>query len=433
MSFWPFVVTLVLLLVSVYLWYEASKDAEKDKSTIVSLQAQLTAANSKVAAPISRLDEIATAMGSSYNDTTVVENVPTSPSQTSIFAANGSYVEKAREKGTTEVDSWKYVATGTGGSIEKLANDKVKIHYLQAKGETSSLTTEQAFTMLVDALGRSAVDIKRYIEQHAALQKKNEELEKAQKAALETKDKAAADIRAQAAAAQQALEAQIREVKDQLAAAQAQVQQVQGEIDQVKAQSEQKVAAAASQLNQVKAELQTAKRMEQPLLSDGMDGGVLNAGAGLVIIDLGKKHMLRPGTEFTVYGKVKGGALLPKGKIKVVTCGEDSSDCIVLDQDPSNPIASNDQIESKLYSKDRQYHFVLLGDFKKMGKAQAEAKLKSLGAAIDAKVGATTNYLVVGSPSAAGEVLEETDAWKLAKEYGITILTEDMLASMTMY
>jgi NAD-dependent DNA ligase len=85
------------------------------------------------------------------------------------------------------------------------------------------------------------------------------------------------------------------------------------------------------------------------------------------------------------------------------------------------------------YSPNRQLHFVLVGEFRKMGKSTAEAVLKKLGAAVDSKVTANTNYLVVGAPGAGQETLDDTDAVRTAKELGIRMITEEQLASFTRY
>ena len=58
--------------------------------------------------------------------------------------------------------------------------------------------------------------------------------------------------------------------------------------------------------------------------------------------------------------------------------------------------------------------------------------LKKLGAAVDPRVSAETNYLVVGLPP-AGQNIEDTDAYKTAKDLGIRMLTEDDLASFAKY
>ena len=66
-----------------------------------------------------------------------------------------------------------------------------------------------------------------------------------------------------------------------------------------------------------------------------------------------------------------------------------------------------------------------------MGRSQVEARLEALGAKVDDSVSTLTHYLVLGAPSAGGESLESSDAYKKAMQYGTTILTEAQLASFT--
>ena len=92
-----------------------------------------------------------------------------------------------------------------------------------------------------------------------------------------------------------------------------------------------------------------------------------------------------------------------------------------------------DLIQSLTYSPNRKLHFVLVGDFKKMGKSQAEAVLKRLGAVVDAKVTSETNYVVVGAAPAGTESMDDNEAVKAAKDLNIRMITEDALSSFTRY
>lgn len=432
----PFVVALVALLVMVYLWHEASQKADGDRTTITNLRAEVENWQKKVAPRTTRLDDIAGAVGASMADNTPPtdgsEALTGFPSSTTIYGATKAALDKWRDQFKIVFDADRYTATGTGGQIEKLAGNKVAVVYLPLKAEVGNVTVEAFIGMVEGATVRMQNDIKRAFED-AANQRTQIVAERAtHEAALKAKDEAAATIRAAAAAAQAQHDARERELAEQVASEKAAKQAAMTELEQVKAQAEAAVAKLQSQLNQKHAELQTVVRKDAPYVAEGTDGTVLNSGSGLVIIDLGKKHMLRPGTTFTVFGKVKGGALVPKATIKVNVCGEDTADCVIIEEDSRNPISMGDEIASPLFSKNRQLHFVIVGELRKMGRSQAEGKLKNLGAMIDAQVSATTDYVVVGT-AANGENIEDSEAVRRARDYHVTLITEEMLAAMTSY
>ena len=126
-------------------------------------------------------------------------------------------------------------------------------------------------------------------------------------------------------------------------------------------------------------------------------------------------------------GNGGGGGLVQTGTIKVTVVDENSARCAVLEA--SDVISEGDLIQSGTYSPNRQLTFVLLGEFNKMGKSQAERRLEQLGAQVDENVSTMTHYLVVGT----GDSLETTPQYVAAKTFGTAIITEAQLQSFTNY
>jgi BRCA1-like protein len=424
MSAIPFVISLLLVAGLAIAWYRADQattdlaaKAKADRETADRLQKQFEEVNN-------RLLLLTTATG--YDD------AEGKPDQALIQKALTEFLDKWREKLTCEFTADKYTSAANGPAVEKLAGDKVRVNYLATKEQITNPNLQQVLAILEPAAARMQFDVKRYVENLDAERKSKAEALEAGRKALAEKDTQYTALQGTNEQQKRAYEEQIKELRDQVTAKEQALAAVQTEIDQVKSTSEKALAKLTSDVNQKAAELASINRREKPFISEGPDGEVVSAGAGIAIINRGKKDMLMPGTVFTVLGRIKGGSLVPKGSLRVVICSDESAQCTILDETPGNPIGGTDLIQSLTYSPNRQMRFCLIGEFRKMGRAQAERRLKDLGAAVDASVTAETHYLVVGSP-AAGEVLEDSEAWKLAKQFGVQVLTEAELASMTLY
>lgn len=421
MSFWPFVIALVLVLVAVVFWYDGTKDTEKIRSERDAARAEAQSWKDRFDKANGKLIDLAPVTG--YPD---AEN---HTDRAKLSAEMVAFLDKWREKLTVEFDTDRYAPTGSGGQVEKLGGTRVRVVYLPTKAELTSVSVEAMFPMLEAAAARMQADIKRAFEAAAASNGEVAKLRTEQTAALAAKDAAAAEIRSQAAAAQQAAAERERELREQVSAKEAAVAQAQAELESVRAKATEEVATLSRNLSQKTAEVQTLARRDAPMASEGPDGEVLSAGAGLAVLSRGRKDMLMPGTSFMVLGRVKGGGLVPKGVVHVTIVNELTAEARVVEESADDPINKGDLIQSAVYSPNRQLRFSLVGEFRKMGRSQAEARLKQLGAAVDAQVTTQTHYLVMGG----GENLEESDSYRRAKEYGITILTEEALSSFTLY
>lgn len=424
MSAIPFVVSMFLVVGFAIAWYSADQDAVKLKDQLQKEKANNAAKTAEHEQLNSRLNDLTPVTG--FGD------VGGKPDKAAIEAALQSALDKWREKLTIEFTADKYSATGTGGAVEKLAGDKVRVVYLPAKDQISSPSVQTVLPILEAGVARLLNDVKRYVESNAAAVSAKAAAEKAFGEAVAAKDAANAQTRQEMETGFRTRDESIRELRDAVQAKDQAITQAQSELEAVRADSSKSLAAMASDLNQKKAELQTINRREQPFVAEGPDGEVLAAGAGVVVVNRGKKDMLMPGTMFKVLGRIKGGDLVLKGAVKVSVCHDGTAECRIVDQDVNDPIGQGDLIQSETYSPNRVMRFVLIGEFKKMGRSQAEARLKALGAQVDAAVTPETHYLVIGS-SPAGENIEESDAAKNARTYGVTPLTESQLASFTLY
>lgn len=421
MSFWPFVIALVMVLVLVFVWYDGTKDTEKIQGDLVRANAEAKHQQERFKAANDALIELVEVTG--------FPNAEGKPDKQQVADAIATFLDKWREKMTIEFDADRFSSTGLGGTVEKLSGNRVRVVYLPTKAEMGAVSVQGLLPLVESSAARMLVDIKRAFEATFAAAAESKNLRDQQKQALDAKDAANADLRNQLAAAQQAAQERERELRDQVAAKDAANTQAQAELEAERTKSETEIARLTRELNQKTAELRTLARRDAPALSEGPDGEVLAASSGLAVLSRGKKDMLMPGTTFTVLGRRKGGDLVAKGTVRVTLVNELTAEARVVEESATDPINGGDLIQSVVYSPDRQLRFSLLGDFRRMGRSQAEARLKALGAAVDSQVTSETHYLVVG----AGENLEESDSYRRAKEFGITILTEESLSTFTLY
>jgi hypothetical protein len=424
MSAIPFVISLFVVAGFAIAWYKTDQENTDLKSKVASAKVEAEGFQKKYEAVNNRLLELTEVTG--FGD------AEGKPDKAAITAALAGTLEKLRTSYTIEFTAQKYTATGQGGLLETIQGDKVKVAYIAAKDQLTNPTIQTALPIFEGAAGRMAVDVKRYVESNAAEMKSKAEMLASHTAAIGEKDTAYAGLRAEYDQSKRSNEETIRDLRDQVSNKDTALQQAQTETEAVKEEKDKAVAKLSGELNQKVAEIQTLVRREKPFISEGPDGEVVSAGSGLVIINRGTKDMLMPGTTFSVLGRIKGGALVPKGTLKVVRCNDQTAECRILQESGNSPITGGDLIQSPIYSPNRQMHFSFVGEFQKMGRSQAEARLKQLGAAVDGDVTPQTHYLVVGN-APAGEAIEDSTAWKRAREFGVTILTEAELDSFTMY
>ncbi len=427
MSYWPFVITLVALLVMTFMWYEASKDQDDLKNSLRTATTRATEATEKARGFDEALDLLREDVGFHH------ESLPR-PDGAKARARIQEFVTQTGEQLTFETDSNKFSATGQGGRVEQLNDGKIKVAYFPPAAELNgeNLTLEGLFPLIVDAIKRMQADIQNQGAMRAATDTEKGTLITAHAGELSAKDQAISERQSQIQALQANLAQQGSELREQISTLEAQVDSARTELEEFRTQAEGQIAQLENKVAQGQGEVKTLVDREKPYASEGPDGEVLAARDGTAWVNLGKRNLLMPGTTFTVLGRKKGGAMYVKGVVRVTMVDETMSRAAVMElSSRADPIVEGDLVQSAAYSPNRQMRFFLLGEFHAMGKSMIESRLESIGAKVDDEVSTLTHYLVLGSPGPGGENLEATDAYKKAMQYGTTILTEEQLASFT--
>jgi len=167
--------------------------------------------------------------------------------------------------------------------------------------------------------------------------------------------------------------------------------------------------------------------LELKFVSDiNPDGQVLETdGTGAqVVINLGSRDRLLPGTLFNVFTYDRG-RYLDKGRAEVIQVGEQVSTCRILTVvDPKrNPIGKDDSVGNPIWQAGKPKTFVLAGEFATYTKADLEGFIKATGGVVLDKLGPGCDFLVVqGTPN------DRSDPERAAaRQYQILAMTEAML------
>lgn len=425
MSFWPFAISLLGLIVFIILWFSAASERDNANASAARAENQRKAAVEEKDAALSRLGAVSKEVGflSGGNMSDPAE----------ILRQLKEYRGKLIDTLVIEFPEDRYQQSGDGGQVEKAAGGKVKVSYL-TEAELADVATVQGFLSKFEtAAKRMKLDIDRAFNNAGTAMAEKETAVKADQETIKQKDARIAELTGEKAALDNQMREKEQELKEQIAQLTSQKDAKETELETLRKQASENEAKLLAQLNESQGQVKTLIQRDAPTLTEGPDGEVIVANAGVAIVNRGKTNWLQPGTTFDVWGLAKGGAKYRKGSIKVTSCDDETARAAILEENARDPIGKGDLIQSLTYSPNRQMHFVLVGDFKKMGRSQAEAVLKKLGAAVDGKVTADTNYLVVGVPGPGQETLDDTDAVKAAKDLGIRMITEEQLASFTRY
>lgn len=425
MSFWPFAISLFALIALVVVLFSVmgERDQWRDKAGKAEARAKENedSKNNVVAQYVKGSGAVGFLSGGSITD------------GEAAAASLKEYVDKYRAALVVEFPTTRYQA-GDNGAVVSTNGDIVKVQYL-SDSELASASTLQALLPLVETgFKRMQADLARF---NTAQGQAGEAVSAAQKAfdaALREKDARISGLSGEKAAVQSQMDEKVRELNEKVAQLTQQKEQKEGELETLRKQSSENEAKLLAAVNEAQGQVKTLVQREAPVVTEGPDGEVVVAADGMAVINRGKSHWLMPGTIFDVWGRAKGGALYKKGSVKVTSCDNDTARTTVLEEmSASDPISRGDLIQSATFSPNRKIHFVLVGEFKKMGRSQAEAVLGRLGAVVDSKVTAETNYLVVGAPGAGQENLDESEPVKAAKDLGIRQITEEQLASFCRY
>lgn len=388
---------------SLGLWYATTSEVATAKAEIEDLKAKATETKATLDAKTQADSELAAVVG--FRDAANASSLP-SP------AAINTELEAVKTE----------VGTGLGGADTKV-------------------TLQQAVTSLRDALKASeAAQAQANLDLKAEVEKR--------KLAEQNAATAAADMATQ-------LEQLNQQLTDERQRADNQSQQDARRFDELVNQ-QQTADTAAREAQQALADLQVKARRDSSALEgqlkalaerreaaapEAVDGSVLTVGntGALVYIDLGARQGLRRGTRFEVLRPGKGGELTPKGTLEVRDVEDDMSLAgLVGEANAFDPILPGDKLRNPHFEPNHQMHFFLLGDFPiTLGKEQAAARLKELGAVVDEKLGTGTDVLVLGNkPAAEGEdakELTDSDEYKQADKLGIRIIRFSELVEFLKY
>jgi hypothetical protein len=172
---------------------------------------------------------------------------------------------------------------------------------------------------------------------------------------------------------------------------------------------------------------QTSEKIRGIKESDRPDAEVVSVSdeLGLVYLDLGRRHGLKPGTTFEVYTRGKGGEKLHKGRVQVRTVSADSSVAGVLEEaDRYNPIVTGDLAQNILFDRSKPPTFVILGTLPgRYSLQEAKRILEGMGARVDTRVTVDTDFLVLGRKESEDAVpFEERPEYKNALQYNVQII-----------
>lgn len=163
------------------------------------------------------------------------------------------------------------------------------------------------------------------------------------------------------------------------------------------------------------------------------DGMVLTAipGDEVVYVNLGRKHQVTLGLQFSVYA---GDAEIPadgkgKARVEVVSIQDDSAECRKVWVDPRQVILEGDWIANPVYDAKRPLSFAVAGAFDldrdgahdPAGAEIIEALVADWGGKIVAEPNALTDFVVLGAPprrprAAVNPSAEEADRSRRAQE-----------------
>ncbi len=425
MSFWPFVVSLLLVIVLVVMWFSATSERDQWKASFEKAEGIRKTAEAGQLEKITALQELSKRVGWTGGGNT------SDPAQIDKDLKDTG--TRLGDILTIEFDADRYQEDANGGKPEKTAAGKVKVRYLTEAELADAATLQALISKFEVAANRMKNDVLREVEYAKKAQDDKEAAAKAGADALAAKEKRIAELTSEKATIDQAAHEKETELNEKVAQKDQALQKANSDADEVRKQAATNEAKLIAQNNEKDSTIRSLVQRDAPTLTEGPDGEVVVAQDGIAIINRGKTNWLMPGTVFDVLGRSKGGATYKKGSIKVTSCDDESARAAILDEKANDPITRGDLIQSLTYSPNRKLHFVLVGDFKKMGKSQAEAVLKRLGAVVDAKVTAETNYVVVGAAPAGADNLDDNDAVKAAKELSIRMITEDALSSFCRY
>ena len=184
-------------------------------------------------------------------------------------------------------------------------------------------------------------------------------------------------------------------------------------------QLKEQVATKDARLTQLSEEIEKIRPTSTTNVGREAAGKIVRAatGSGEVYISLGRRDHVTPGLTFAVYDPQTGVRFdtdddaSGKGSIEVLEAGDNESLCRVTQTVKGQAIQSGDLIANPVYQhdKNRQFHFVVVGDFDLDGDGVATpgerdrlvSMIKAWGGVIDDKISTQSDFLVAGTRPAS--------------------------------
>jgi len=196
---------------------------------------------------------------------------------------------------------------------------------------------------------------------------------------------------------------------------------------------------------------------ERADLTENPDGHIVrvNQRQQMVWIDRGRTDGLLRQTTFAVYDHNESGisSKKPKGRIEVLTVGENLSEARILEDSPANPIIAGDVIDTPAWSPGQRIHFALamkmdvnkdrVDDFDMVkniirmngGEIDAELRVDAAGKVVrNGEINVETRYFVEGekpSEATSPELLKQYDAFDRERErFNVKKISLDKLLAL---
>lgn len=176
------------------------------------------------------------------------------------------------------------------------------------------------------------------------------------------------------------------------------------------------------------------------------DGSVVQTvpGERIVYISLGSQDHIKPGMTFAVYSRTRGIPPDGEGKatLKVANVFDVTSECQITTSKAGDPIVTGDIVANPVYDRNRQYNFVVAGDFDldydgkidDVDGEQVRRMIQAWGGNLQRTVDTRADFVVLGAAPKAvegaadagshAEALQRfNDIKQEAKALGVPVLT----------
>ena len=192
----------------------------------------------------------------------------------------------------------------------------------------------------------------------------------------------------------------------------------------------------------------------------------VDAGAGTVYLDIGRRQRAVMGMTFEVYGNqvdiapdANGEYPYGKGTVEITRVDDTTSVGRIIRENRGNPIVRGDVGANAVYDPSKVYSFVVFGNFDRNNdgvatlkeRQQVEADIAEWGGRISDELDGSTDFLVLGQrpllppqprpddpveltvayTNARGEQIKYDELFESAKRTGIPILNQNRLFTLT--